>query len=66
MRYSDVNGDGVLSPIDALLVINELNNPTASEGEAEAPPVVDTQANADKEMLRALAFDIEELNQHRR
>ena len=28
--YLDVNGDGSLSPLDALLIINFLNNPSAA------------------------------------
>ena len=42
-RYIDVDGDGILSPIDALLVINYLNNPPTpaplpeGEGEGESP-----------------------------
>jgi hypothetical protein len=42
-RFIDVNGDGILSPVDALIVINYLNNPPApaplpeGEGEGEAP-----------------------------
>jgi hypothetical protein len=36
-RFIDVNGDGLLSPIDALLVINELNRQIAG-GEGEPAP----------------------------
>ena len=36
--YYDVNGDGNLSPIDALIIINELNNPTALTVSSDAAP----------------------------
>jgi hypothetical protein len=42
-RFIDVNGDGILTPTDAIVVINYLNNPPApaslpeGEGEGESP-----------------------------
>lgn len=45
--FLDVNGDGFLTPIDPLLVINFLNSRIASggEGEGEAPAVLATAAS---------------------
>ena len=35
LPYFDVSGDGLLSPIDALRIINELNRSGDGEGEAD-------------------------------
>ncbi|MCA9216088.1 MAG: hypothetical protein KDB27_23635 [Planctomycetales bacterium] len=35
----DVNRDAAISPIDALLVINELNRPTVTDGRGKLPPM---------------------------
>ena len=47
----DVNNDGAVSPIDALLIINRVGRPSAGEGEAlsQNPIVYYTDVNGDNE-----------------
>ncbi len=46
LPYFDVNGDGHLTPLDALLLINLLNQASTSNGsgEGESPPVLGKHA----------------------
>jgi hypothetical protein len=46
--YFDTNGDGTVSSIDALLIINALNAPAGGEGEGSVGPVpADTNDSID-------------------
>lgn len=55
--YFDVNGDNFVTAVDALLIINYLNNPTpqGGEGEADSLPAVDHPSSATVDESFALA-----------
>ena len=55
----DVNGDGSVTPADALAVVNELNARTTAFGEGEAGP------RDDSDLLTLLAFDTVGRNRRR-
>jgi hypothetical protein len=55
--FIDVNGDGFLSPIDVLQVINAINRPGEGEGEA-APAVTEVAAELDSSLELAGAIDL--------
>lgn len=55
--FMDVNGDRYLSPLDALMVINELNNrQNGGSGEGEAAPLANTIATTFKTELVEVPF----------
>ena len=56
----DVNGDGVVSPLDALLIIDFLNSEPAVvlAGEGEAPAIATGDAPAFDTLLDLLTSDI--------
>ena len=48
----DVDGDGEVTPIDILILINKLNQQNSAEGEEEEPPTTDEESEL-PELLEA-------------